>query len=158
MSGAVFPPGSLTYDRDNDDLLQKVLCQDCCIQYPDPTAGHASVEDWTLGQVWLVGLLLLSPGSWQAQGFVCAFQKSVSPVVWKFCNQIPLASRVLIRWGFSVPLQDPHIGKSVVDPRTFTTVQELLWYNCSPVCGLSAQWLCDGAYTPYLHWKNWCWS
>ena len=29
-------------------------------------------------------------------------------------------------------------------PRTFATVQELLWYNCSPVCGSSALWLCSG--------------
>ena len=28
------------------------------------------------------------------------------------------------------------MGKSVVGPRTFTAVQQLLWYNCSPVCGL----------------------
>ena len=29
-------------------------------------------------------------------------------------------------------------------PRTFATVQEFLWCNCSPVCGLSALWLCGG--------------
>ena len=50
-----------------------------------------------------------------------------------FQNQIP--------WGFfSVPLLDPQVGKSGVGPRTFTTVWELLWYDCSPVCGLFAQW------------------
>ena len=38
--------------------------------------------------------LLLSPGSWCAQGFVCALQESVSPVLWKFCNQILLAFKV----------------------------------------------------------------
>ena len=31
-----------------------------------------------------MGSLLLSPGSWCAQGFVCALQESVSPVLWKF--------------------------------------------------------------------------
>ena len=25
-------------------------------------------------------------------------------------------------------------------PRTFLTVREFIWYNCSAVCGLSAQW------------------
>ena len=37
-------------------------------------------------QAWvrLVGLLLLSPGSWCAQGSVCALQESVSPVLCKF--------------------------------------------------------------------------
>ena len=32
----------------------------------------------------LVGSLLLSPGSWCTQGFVCAIQESVSPVLCKF--------------------------------------------------------------------------
>ena len=31
----------------------------------------------------LVGSLLLSPGSWCTQGFVCALQESVSPVLCK---------------------------------------------------------------------------
>ena len=44
-----------------------------------------------------------------------------------------------ILWGFSAPLLDPQVEKSVVGPRTFTTVWEILWYNCSPVCGLSAR-------------------
>ena len=34
--------------------------------------------------------------------------------------------------------------KSVVGPRTFLTVQEFLWYNCSTVCGLSAWRLYGG--------------
>ena len=43
--------------------------------------------------------LLLSPGSWCTRGFVCAFQGSVSPVLCKFCNQIPLASKVKLPGG-----------------------------------------------------------
>ena len=46
-----------------------------------------------------MGSLLLSPGSWCAQGFVCALQESVSPVLYKFCNQIPLASKVKFPGG-----------------------------------------------------------
>ena len=41
----------------------------------------------THGQVWvslLWGSLLLSPGSWCTQSFVCALQESVSPVLCKF--------------------------------------------------------------------------
>ena len=41
-------------------------------------------------------------------------------------------------------MSDPQVGKSVVGARTFLTVQEFLWYNCSAVCGLSAQWLYGG--------------
>ena len=61
----------------------------------------------------LVGSLLLSSGSWGAQGLVCALQESVSPVLWKFCNQIVLTFSQ-VPWGFSVPLLDPQVGKSVV--------------------------------------------
>ena len=37
------------------------------------------------------------------------------------------------------------LAQSVVDLRTFATVWELLRYNCSPVCELSAWWLYGGA-------------
>ena len=60
---------------------------------PSPAAGHRQPvplpetpgHSWaSLGQS-LVGSLLLSPGSWCAQGFVCAIQESVYPVLCKFC-------------------------------------------------------------------------
>ena len=44
------------------------------------TPGHSQAS---LGQS-LVGSLLLSPGSWCAQGFDCALQVSVSPFLCKF--------------------------------------------------------------------------
>ena len=44
-----------------------------------------------------------------------------------------------IPWGVSVSLLDPQAGKSGVGFRTFTTVVELLWYYCSPVCGSPTQ-------------------
>ena len=56
---------------------------------PDPAAGHHQPTPLpeTLGHSWaslgqsLVASLLLSPESWCAQGFVCALQESVSPVL-----------------------------------------------------------------------------
>ena len=62
-------------------------------RWPTPlleTPGHSQAS---LGQS-LVGSLLLSPVSWCVQNFVCAFQESVSPVLCKLYNQIPLASNV----------------------------------------------------------------
>ena len=44
------------------------------------TPGHSRA---CLGQS-LVGSLVLSPGSWCTQAFVCALQESVSPVLCKF--------------------------------------------------------------------------
>ena len=62
------------------------------LRAPDPAAGHCQPmpPQETPGhfQACLgrspVGSLLLSPGSWCIQGFVCAFQESVSPVLCKF--------------------------------------------------------------------------
>ena len=69
---------------------------------PDPAASHCGPmlppevighSQASLAQS-LVGMLFLSPGSWCAKDFLCALQETVSPVQWKFCNQIPLASKV----------------------------------------------------------------
>ena len=79
-------------NEDNGDFLQKVPCRHCCTQCPQrcsrPPPTHASTE--TPGHSWarlgqsLVGSLLLFPGSWYTQGFVCALQESVSSVLCKF--------------------------------------------------------------------------
>ena len=59
---------------------------------PDPALGHCQPtsppetpghSQESLGQS-LVGSLLLSPGSWCTQDFVCALQEFVSPVLCKF--------------------------------------------------------------------------
>ena len=101
-----------------------------------------------------VGLLLLSPGSWYAWGFVVPskslfpqpFGSSVTKSHW------PPKSNSL---GFSVSLLNPQVEKSVVGPRTFPTVWQILWHNCSPVCGLSSCWLCSGANGDLLQ-EDWC--
>ena len=92
-----------------------------------------------------MGTRLLSPGSWCAQGFVCALQESVPPVLWKFYNEIPLASKVKFPRGSLSLCQIPRLGNLLWVLELLLTVQELLWYNCSPVCGSSAQWLNDRA-------------
>ena len=81
-------------NEDNGDLLQKVLSLHCCTQCPWPytrprptrppleTPGHS----WACVSQSLVGSLLLSSGCWCTQGFVCAFQESVSPVPCRFCS------------------------------------------------------------------------
>ena len=68
------------------------LAPTAALSAPNPAAGHHQPmplpeipghSQESLGQS-LVRSLLLSPGSWWAQGFVCAIQKSVSPVLCKF--------------------------------------------------------------------------
>ena len=93
-----------------------------------------------------VASLLLSPGSWYAQGFVVPY-KGLFP-------QSSGRSVIKSHWpsksvslGFLSPFaRSPRSVKSLADPRTFKAVWELLWYNCSPVCGLSAWWLSGEAH------------
>ena len=49
-------------------------------------------------------------GSWCTQGFVCALQEPVSPVLWKFCSQIPLASKVKFSGSSQSLCQIPRLG------------------------------------------------
>ena len=65
-------------------LMNRVVFPSCCLAWV--SAG----DSWTLtgkSDQSLVGTLLLSPGSWCTQGFVCALQESVSPVLQKFYNK-----------------------------------------------------------------------
>ena len=113
----------------------KRICP-CTVVFSALTLQQATVDPYlcqrlldTNRQVWLSLLsghffFLLTPGSHKV--LFVPFQESVSPVLWKFCNQIPLASKVKFPGGFSVPLPDPQVGKSVVGPRIFLTVREFL--------------------------------
>ena len=78
--------------------VMKIMVTSCKRSHSGPTALSATdpatdhhrptppleTPGWaSLGQS-LVGTLLLSPGSWCTQGFVCALPESVSPVLGKF--------------------------------------------------------------------------
>ena len=138
-------------NEDNGDLFQKVLYMHCCTQCPQPCSrlllSHSSARILdTHRQVWvsfLWGLcsFLLGPG---VHKVLFVPSKSLFPqsCVSSVIKSTGLQSQIL--WEFSIPLPNPQVGKSVVGPRTFLTVREFLWYNCSAVCGLSAQWLYDG--------------
>ena len=139
-------------NKDNGDLLQKVACMHRHTQCPRscsrPPPTHSSTGDsWTLtGKSGSVSCGVTAPFSWALvlTRVFCALQESVSLVLCKFCNQIPLASKVKFPGGSQPLLPDLQVGKSVVGPRTFLAVQEFIWYNCSAVCGSSAQQLYGG--------------
>ena len=114
MGWAVFPPCCLTWDQTMVEVMKTMATsfkRSCArtaeASAPDPASGHSQPKPSLempgypqagLGQS-LVVSLHLSPGSWCTQGFVCALQKFVSPVLCKFCNQILLASKVKFPGG-----------------------------------------------------------
>ena len=125
----------------------QVCCSHCPSTQGRPLLINSSARDsWTLtgkhGSV-SCGVIFLSSGSWCTQGFVCALHVSLSLVLWEFCNQIPLAFKVEFPVILSLFSRSP--GQEICyGPRIFAAVYILLWYNCSPVCGLSPWQLYSG--------------
>ena len=72
-----------SFRRPNHALLHSVPHPAAAHSRPTPQPGPPGHSWACLGQ-FLVGSLPLSPGSWWAQGFVCALQESVSSVLCKF--------------------------------------------------------------------------
>ena len=126
---------------------------------PNPAAGHHQPTPLPetpghsqagLGQS-LVGSLLLSPGSWRAQGSVCALKKSVSPVLCKFwwlygglmatstkrtyASMLPFPGRLQsVCLTPRQPTINPHLCRRL--PNTHRQVWlRLLWGHCSFLLG-----------------------
>ena len=99
MEGVVFPPCYLTWGQTIVVVMtimatsfKRSHAHTAILSAPNPATGHCQPtplpetpgHSWaSLGQS-LMGSLLLFPGSWCTQGFVCALQETVSPVLCKF--------------------------------------------------------------------------
>ena len=137
----------------NSDLLQEGSCYmlgDPGLLQPEPLFLQQGAADLylhrrhsnTQRQVWLS--VCGVSGYWCTQGFVCAFQEFFSPALWKFYNQIPLASKVKFPGDFQSLCQIPRLENLLWVLELILTVWKFIWYNCSAVCGSSAQWLHSG--------------
>ena len=101
MGGPVFPPCCLTWGQTMVEVMKIMVtsfkrshARTATLSAPNPAAGHCwptpALETPGHSQASLcqslVGKLLLSSGSWCTQGFACALQEFVSPVLCKdFC-------------------------------------------------------------------------
>ena len=127
------------------NLLQENLCQHCCIYCPWPhgrlLSTHASARD---------SRTLTGKSDSISCGGQCSFL--LGPGMDKV---LFVPSKLPQSFGSSVIKSQPDslVGKPIVGPRTFVTVQELLWYNFSPVCGLSAQ--CQHIWKPQQWPQDW---
>lgn len=107
-----------------------------CLRLP-----YIHMQVW-VSLFWGHCFFLLGPGSHRS-----LFMPSNSlcfPSPMEILKSNPSGLQILVPWGFLVPLLEPQVGKCVVGPRIFANVQELLWYNYSPVCGSAAQRVYDG--------------
>ena len=106
------------YGGDNGYLLQKIPCMYCCTQCHQPCKRplptHASAGDsWTLtGKSVPVSCGVTAPFSWVLvlTRFCFCPPRVCFPVLCKFCNQIPLASKVKFSWSSQPLCQIPRLG------------------------------------------------
>ena len=95
------------YGRGNGDLLPKDLCEHAIpprtasVSVPDPAAGHCRPtppsETPKYSEAIWVSCGVTAPLSWVlvcTRFCLCPPRVSVSPVLWKFCNRIPLTCKV----------------------------------------------------------------
>ena len=125
---------------------------------PNPAAGHRqpTPPPMTLGHSQaslsqsLVGSLLLSPGSWCAQNFVCAVQKPVSLVLCKFWWLYGGVNGDLLQEGLChmqfyctqspSPCSSPQL--------THTSSGDTQTQFCLSLCGASGSWCAQGLFEP----------
>ena len=125
---------------------------------PDPGAGHCRPTPLPetpghsgacVGQS-LVGSLLLSPGSWCVQGFVCALQESVSPVLCKFWRLYGGVNGNLLQEGLCHTqvccTQSPcPCSRSLLTHTSTGDTQTQFWLS---LCGVSGSWCTQGLLEP----------
>ena len=119
----------------------------CPLSHDEPLVTHTSMRDspTLAGRSHSVfyGVTAPFPWAWNTQDLVCALHRYSlcfpSGVEVMLLNPTGLQSH--IPWGFPVPLEDSQAGKPDMGLKTFTIVGELLWYYCSPICGLPTQWV-----------------
>ena len=99
------------------NLLQKIWWRLCCTPRPCPCSrpppDHPSAGDsWTLRASLsqsLVGSLLLSPGSWCTQGFVCALLESLSQSCVSSGNSMVGLMVISSKRAYAIPRLHPEL-------------------------------------------------
>ena len=96
----------------------------------------------------LVGSLLLSPGSWCAQGFVCVLQEFVSPVLCKFwwlCGGVNgnLLQEGLCHTKVYCPQSPCPCGRPLLTCISAGDTQTQFWLS---LCEVSGSWCTQGLF------------
>ena len=153
-------------NEDNGDLLQKVPCMHCCTRCPlscsRPLPTHSSARDpghsWASLGLSLVGLLLLSSGSWCTQSFVYALQESVSSTLCKFWQLDGGVNGDLLQECLCHTqvyyTQSPCSWSSLL--LTHTSTGDTQTQFCLSLCGVSGSWSPQVLFEPTEHlWQVW---
>ena len=167
MGGAVFPPCCLTWGQTMVEVMKIMVTSfkrshacTAALSAPNPAAGHhwptplletPGHSQASLGQS-LVGSLLLSPGSWCAQGSVCACQEFVSHLC-KFWWLYGGVNGNLLQEGlchtqvYCIQSPCPYCSPLL----THTSSGDTQTQFCLSLCGVSGSWRTQGLFEPSEH-------
>ena len=145
-------------NEDNGDLLQNVPCRHCCTQCSQPCSRplqtHTSTRDsWILtGKSGSVSCGVTAPFSWSwcTQGFVCAFQESISSVLCKFWQLYDGVIGDFLQEGLCHSqvccTQSPcPCSRPVLTHTSAGDTQTQFWFS---LCGVSGSWCAQGLFDP----------
>ena len=131
-------------------FFKRSQARTAALSAPDTAAGHFRPRPlkeipghfWAcLGQS-LMESLLLSPGSWCTQGFVCALQESVSPVLCKFWWFYGAVNGDILQEGLCHTqvccTQSPCPCSSSLSAHNFAGDTQTQF--CLSLCGVSGSW------------------
>ena len=157
VGGAVYPLYCLAWGQTLVEVMKIMVTSfqrshacTAALRALDPAAGHhwptllpetSGHSQASLGQS-LVGSLLLSRGSWCAQGFVCALQASVSPVLcefWQLCDGIigDLLQEALCHTQVCCSQSHCPWGSPLLTCTSARDTQTQIWLS---LCGVSGSW------------------
>ena len=134
---------------------------------PNPAAGdqrptpllETPRHSWASQGQSLLGSLLLSSGSWYAQGSVCAIQESVSPVLCRFWWLYggvngDFLQGVLCHTQVCYTQSPCPCGSPLL---TRTSTGDTQTQFCLRLCGVSGSWCAQGMFEPSEHlWRVCC--
>ena len=166
MGGAVFPPCCFTWDQTVVGMMKIMVtsfksshAHIAALSAPDPAAGHhqptplveTSGHSWAGLVQFLLRSLLLSPGSWSTQGFVCSLQESVFPVLCKFWRLYDGVNGDLLQECLCHTqvccTQSPCLcGRLLLTHTSTGNAQTQFWLS---VCGISGSWCAQGLMSHY---------
>ena len=158
MGRAVFPPGFLTWGQTIMEVVKimgppsKSLMGALLHRVPQhpSTLPETPQHSWArMGQS-LLSSPLLSSGSWYVQGFVCALQESVSPVLCKFWWLYGGVNGDLLQDGLCHTqvccTQSPcPCGRPLLNHTSAGDTQTQFWLG---LCGVSGSWCTQDLFEP----------
>ena len=137
MGGALFPPCYLTWGQSMVEVMKirsnsfiRLHAHTAAHNAPIPEAGHS----WSMpplgtpGHSWASLSLLISPGSWCTQGFVCALQESVSQTLGSSGGCVVELMGTSSKMAYAIPRSSTHRTPALASVHCWPIPPYIMYY------------------------------